>query len=142
MLKLVWSFDVRHDFRLKTVCFHLFCKGSCFINVSCIIDAYRCQTRFHYDIVFVSFNSNTMGVTSEAGTINLMEHLSSLPVFSRVCIAQSLVFYVVFRRSLFAVLFLSFDTASEFPFGILQHRNPVSKIEPLMPWYCLCEYDF
>jgi hypothetical protein len=53
----------------------------------------------------------------------LPEHLSSFLVFSRVCVALSLVFCVVFCRSLFVLLpialfvLLSF-TASGCPFGI------------------------
>ena len=40
------------------------------------IYVYWCSTRFPYQMMFMSFNSNTTGVTSEAGT----EHMSSPPV--------------------------------------------------------------
>ena len=43
---------------------------------------------------------NTTGATSGAGTAYLPEHMISLPVFSGVCVARSLVFCVVFCRSL------------------------------------------
>jgi hypothetical protein len=46
-------------------------------------------------MMFVSFNSNTTGVTSEAGTANSSE---IPPVLSGVRVAQSLVFCVVFYR--------------------------------------------
>ena len=53
-------------------------------------------TRFPYCMMFVSFNSNTTGTTSGQELPTLPEHLSSPPVLSRVLVAQSLVFCVVF----------------------------------------------
>ena len=53
-------------------------------------------TRFPYCMMFVSFNSNTTGTTSGQELLTLPEHLSSPPVVSRVLVAQSLVFCVVF----------------------------------------------
>jgi len=61
------------------------------------------STRFPYQMMFVSFKGNTTGVTYGAGTLTIPEHLSSPPVFSRVRVARSLVFSVVFFRSLFVV---------------------------------------
>jgi hypothetical protein len=55
-----------------------------------------CPTRFPYRMMFVSFNSNTTGTTSGQELLTLPEHLSSPPVLSRVLVAQSLVFCVVF----------------------------------------------
>ena len=55
-----------------------------------------CPTRFPYRMMFVSFNSNTTGTTSGQELLTLPEHPSSPPVVSRVLVAQSLVFCVVF----------------------------------------------
>jgi hypothetical protein len=55
-----------------------------------------CPTRFPYRMMFVSFNSNTTGTTSGQELLTLPEHMSSPPVLSRVLVAQSLVFCVVF----------------------------------------------
>ena len=44
--------------------------------------------------------TNTTGVTSGEGTAYPPESPGFIPVFSGVCVAQSLVFYVVFCRSL------------------------------------------
>ena len=54
---------------------------------------------------FVSFNSYTTGVTCGEGTANPFGAPAFIPVLSRVRVARSLVFCVVFCRSLF-VLFL------------------------------------
>ena len=51
-------------------------------------------------MVFVSLNSNTTGVTCVAGTATLPEH----SVFSGVRVARSLVFCVMFCRSLLVLL--------------------------------------
>jgi len=55
------------------------------------------------------------------------DHLSSPPVFSEVLVAQSLVFFVVFCRSLFVLLLLTIVlsallqfTASDYFFGIFK----------------------
>jgi len=58
--------DVR--FVLTTICF---VGSSCFIYVFVFIYVYWCPTRFLYQMMFVSFNSNTTVVTCEAGTANL-----------------------------------------------------------------------
>jgi hypothetical protein len=47
---------------------------------------YWCQTQFPYHVMFVSFDSNMTGVTSEAGTANPSR---VPPGFSRVRVAQS-----------------------------------------------------
>jgi hypothetical protein len=97
-----------------------------------MISAYlRCSVRlywhmfwrvFLYQIMFVSVNSKTTGITSGAETATLPEHLSSSPGFNGVCRAQSLVFSVVCCRLCF-VLVLSVllrYTASYCPFGIFK----------------------
>jgi hypothetical protein len=48
--------------------------------------------------------SNTTGVTSGTGADYLSEQLDSTTVLSEVRVARSLVFYVVFCRSLFVIL--------------------------------------
>jgi hypothetical protein len=69
------------------------------------IDVYWCPTRFPYQIMFVSFNSNTTGVTSGAGTANPSGAPEFISGFRGVHVARSLVFYVMFCRSVL-VLFL------------------------------------
>ena len=69
------------------------------------IDVYWCPTRFPYQIMFVSFNSNTTGVTSGAGTANPSGAPEFISGFREVHVARSLVFYVMFCRSVL-VLFL------------------------------------
>jgi hypothetical protein len=64
------------------------------------IYAYWCPTRFPHHMMFVSHNSTMMGATSGEGTV----HPSGEPDFTSVCIAQSLVFFVLFCRSLFVFL--------------------------------------
>ena len=63
-------------------------------------------------MMFVSFNINTTGVTSGAGTAYPARTPEFTPVFSGIRDAQSLVFCVMFCRSLFVLLsffFWSFD---------------------------------
>ena len=65
-----------------------------------------------------------MGATCGTGVATLSEHLSSLSVFSGVRVARSLVFCVVFCRSLFVtfrlvfVLYVLPFAVSDYPFGI------------------------
>jgi len=54
-------------------------------------------------MVLVSFNNNTKGATSEAGTVYPS---GATPVSSVVHVAESLVFCVVFCRSLFLCFLL------------------------------------
>ena len=49
-------------------------------------------------MMLVSFNNTTTGITSGAGNANLPGHLSSPPGYSKVLVAQSLVFCVVFCK--------------------------------------------
>ena len=65
----------------------------------------------------------------EQELLALPEHMRSPPVFNRVHVAQSLVFYVVFCRSLFVLFLLVIVlsvllrfTASNYMFGILDLR--------------------
>jgi hypothetical protein len=65
----------------------------------------------------------------EQQLLALPEHMSSPPVFNRVRVAQSLVFYVVLCRSLFVLFLLAIVlsvllqlTASNYIFGILDLR--------------------
>jgi hypothetical protein len=73
-----------------------------------ILKIYCCPTRFPYLMMFVSFNSNTMSVTSGAGTTSPSRVAE---VYVAICVAQSLVFCVVFYRSSF-VLFVLFIFAT------------------------------
>ena len=88
-------------FVLTPVCFvglHVLSMLFVFIFV------YRCLTRFSYHMVFVSFNSNTTGVTHGTGTAYPSGALSSTPDFNGVRVARSLVFCVMFCRSLYVLL--------------------------------------
>ena len=73
------------------------------------------------------FNGNNTGVTSGAGTSYLSGALWFNTVFfSSVHVAQSLVLYVVFFRSLFVLFLLAIVlsvflfTASNYPFGVFK----------------------
>ena len=82
--------------------------------------------------MLVSFINNTTGVASGAGTANL----SGTPVISEVRIVHSLVFCVVFCRSLVAVLSNFFVPlyrrpillrimASNYPFALVLSKSPL-----------------
>jgi hypothetical protein len=70
-----------------------------------VIYANWCQTRFSFQMMFVSFNSNTTGVTSGAGTTYPSGAPEFTPIFSGVPVPLSLVFYVVLGRLLFVHLY-------------------------------------
>ena len=71
-----------------------FVGSSCFINVICIY--LLVSNTIPFQIMFVSFNNNTTVSLVEQELITLPEHLSSAPIYSRVRIARSFVFFVVF----------------------------------------------
>jgi len=83
----------------------------CFVRVSCFIYVFFCvfiyvfwsPTRFPYQMMFVSFNSNTTGATCGAGTVKPFGLEFTLG-FSVVRVTRSLLFCVVFCRSLFVLL--------------------------------------
>ena len=81
--------DERCDFRVKQKQWsipldsHLFNRGLVFYLVICIY-VYLCPTRFPYQMMFVSLNSNTTGVTCGAGTANLSGAPEITPVFSAI----------------------------------------------------------
>ena len=103
----------------------------CFVGSSCFIIVIRiylrnwCQTWYTYQVMFVSSNRNTASVTCEVGTSNSNTASVTCEVgtvnhsgaprftsgFSGVRVSRSLVFCVVFCRSLFVLLscfFLSY----------------------------------
>jgi hypothetical protein len=63
-----------------------------------------CPTRFAYQMMFVSLSSNTPGITCGAGTANPSGAREFTTGFIEVCVARSLVFYVMYCRSLFGLL--------------------------------------
>ena len=63
------------------------------------IYVYWCPTRFLYQMMFVTFNSNTTGVTCGAGTAYPSGTPEFTPEFSGICAAQHLVSCVVFCRT-------------------------------------------
>ena len=90
--------------------------------------------QFPYQMMFMSFNSSTTGITSEMEQelLTIPENLSSLPIFCLVRVVSSLVFCVVLCRSLFVLLltiiFSAFRfTASDYHFGIYQITLGISK---------------
>ena len=74
---------------------------------------------FSCPMMFVSCNKNTTGITNGAGTANPSGAPEFTPCFSEVGVPQSLVFSVVFCRSLFVHLFffLSFGHCVVCPHG-------------------------
>jgi hypothetical protein len=75
--------------------------------------------RFPCQIIFMSFDSNTTGVTCGAGTANHSGTPEFTPGFSESRVAQSLVFCVVFGRSLFVLLsFFSWPLCFLFSFDL------------------------
>jgi hypothetical protein len=83
-------------------------------------------------MMFVSFNSNTTGVTCGVETANPPGAHEFIPVFSEVPVARSLVFCIMFCRSLFVLflLVIAFSvlrfTASDYLFGILDLRRLIT----------------
>ena len=99
---LVRCCDVRYDFRVKRCLIlldsHLLCRGFMYIYVFCI---YLCVLDFH-------IRWCSCGLTEtrrvEQKLLILPVHMSSLPVFlSGVRVFLSLVFHVMFYRSLFVL---------------------------------------
>ena len=69
------------------------------------IYVYWCPTQFPYQMMFVSSNRNTAGVTYGQELLTLPERRSSpVLVLSGVRVARSLVFCVIFCRWLFVLL--------------------------------------
>ena len=81
----------RCSIRLDT---HLFCREFMLIV---FIYAYWCPTQFPYQMMFVSFNSTTTGVTCGAGTANPSGAHECTPGFCGVRVPRSLVLCVVDR---------------------------------------------
>ena len=79
------------------------------VSFMCVfINVYWCPTRCPYQMMFVSFNSNTTVSRVEQELLTLPEHLSSSPVLVRIRVARSLVFFVMFGRLLFVLLYFFF----------------------------------
>ena len=74
----------------------------------------------------------------EQKLLALLEHLSSLPVFSVVSVAQSLVFCVVFSLSVFVFLFFSFDQCVVCP-SIYRVWLPLRYLQTLLVLSCYTE---
>jgi hypothetical protein len=88
---------------------------SCFIHKFVFIYAYwyPCQ------MMFVSFNSNTMAVTSGVVTVNTSRAHGFAPGFNEVRVTRSLVLCVMFGRSLFVHLsFLFWPLCCQFFFDL------------------------
>jgi hypothetical protein len=73
-----------------------------FYLLSVFIYVYWCQTPFLYQIICMSFNSNTTGVTNRTGIVYSYKTTEFTMVYSRVRFTKSLVFYqnvsTIFKR--------------------------------------------
>jgi hypothetical protein len=118
-LRFPRKYDV--GFVFTSMCF---VGSSCFINVICIY--LLVSNTIPFQMMFMSFNSNTTVSLVEQELITLPEHLSSAPVYSGVRIARSFVFFVVFCRSLLVLFLLTIVfsilrcKASDYPFDIFK----------------------
>ena len=89
---------------------------------------YCYPTRFPYQMMFVLFNSKTTSVTGGAGTDNPSGASEVSPrFFSKVPVAQSLIFYAMFCRqsSFLFLLVIALSvflcvTTSDYPFRIFK----------------------
>jgi hypothetical protein len=121
---LIACCDVRWNFCLKQCSVrlypHLICSG--FMFYLCYYLRILVSNTISISIMLLSFNSNTAGGTSGAGTATILEHLSSRRLFSKVRLAKSLALFVVFCRSLFVLFILSVlrVAASDYHFLHLQ----------------------
>ena len=80
--------------------------GNVLFMLFVFIFTYWCPTRFLYQMMYVKFNSTMTGVTCGAETVNPSRTPQLTPAFNWVHIARSIVFCVMFYRSLF--VFVSF----------------------------------
>ena len=72
-------------------------------------------------MIFMSCDSNTAGVSSGAETDNLSGHMISSQVYCGVRVAKSVVFCVVFYRSLFVLyVLLNLAIVSIYGFDIIK----------------------
>ena len=90
-------------------------------------------------MMFVSFNSNTTGVTSGTVTANSSE---IPPVLSGVRVAQSLVFSVVFYRSFFFKSFWPLHCLYFFDLRLLITTNPITYDFTFHAHILRCHWDF
>ena len=82
-----------------------FCRGSMFYIYLYLFTYTGFQTRIQYQMLFISLNSNTTNVTSGEGTGYPSGVHEFTPVFlCEILVAQSLVFCVVFNRSVLCCL--------------------------------------
>ena len=94
------SFDVTMIFNSSLLCF---VPGSCFINIFVFIYLHTSVHHYFHDVCVVYIVSRLVQLVGQELLIR-REHPSCFLVFSGVYIAQSLVFCVVFCRSLFGCL--------------------------------------
>ena len=136
-----------HTCTSKLAQLNLLCRGSCFIYGCGFIYVYWCPARLPFQMMFVSFNSNTTGVTSRAGTANpsgtpqftpRFQRGSCYSIFGLICVVLYIVVcpfafgHCVLCPSLiygfwFPLWYLRF-TDSGFSFGILDLQILVSPL--------------
>jgi hypothetical protein len=96
----VFSSDVRYDY-VRFVFTHILLCRECRFYLYYL---YWCPTGFLYKMIFVSFDSNTTGVTSGARTVEPSGSHVFTPVFNGVHVVQCFDFCVVFCPPLFSPL--------------------------------------
>ena len=106
---LVPCCEVRCDFRIIQCSVHFWIpfvlKGiHVLFMLFVFIYVFWCQTRYQYQMAVVWFNNNATGITNGEGITYPSGAPAYTPVFSGVRVAQSLLFCVVFYRSLFVLL--------------------------------------
>jgi hypothetical protein len=76
---MLWCIYVHYDFRVKAM-INLVSRGSFIFMLFVFVYVYWCPTRFPYNMMFLTVNFNTTGVTCGEELPTLPEHLSS-PLF-------------------------------------------------------------
>ena len=89
------------------------------------IYTYWCPTRFPYQMMFVSFNSSTMGVISGAGIANPFWSTWVPLIFSGVLVSRSFVLYVVYCTLLFPLCPFSFGNCIVYTSSISRFCLPI-----------------
>ena len=109
MCKLIYTYIYRLN-KLQIDQFHY--KSTLVINneltVTTLLKLEAVSTRFPYQMMFVSFSSNTTGVTSGTGSATHFGAPAFTLGYSGVSVARSLVFCVVFCRLLPVLLYFVF----------------------------------
>ena len=85
------------------------------------INTYWCVKRFLYHMMLVAFFGNTTDDTSRTGTVSPSGAYVFKPIISGVRVARSLVFCVVFCRSMFVIFLLAIVLSTPLWFARLDY---------------------